>query len=370
MPRSFPILALLSLSSLATAANAQQWTAEKIIGELNKKRSRPRIVTMSVVQKIRTLDPEKPSKWLESTESGDITIDFPKERYRFELQKQIDGHIEHRTRIYDGKELKGRRWLTDLEGNRIDPENETVGIGTGQFRHAIFSVYDFPFALMFGGILPESSQYYPGHIFFPLDDKLFTVNRVETLNARQIVAIRTFPAGSGESRIFNEYLIDPAADYGIIKMTQYRSMKADTRNQTVYELSFELQKIGTTYLPKSWIMRVFSGNDKETSRRECTVTKTDVNVTESILLFDIPIKENQKVVRQVYAPNKNNDSSIIQSKETVTMVDGQLTSERSSKHLRWILVGIVVIAFTAVVVMVRRQREINRSKGTPENNSP
>lgn len=87
MPRSFPILALLTLLSLATATDAQQWTAEKIIGELNKKRSRPTIVKMSIFEKHRVQDPDNPKKWIESTESGDATIDFPTGRYRFDKKK-------------------------------------------------------------------------------------------------------------------------------------------------------------------------------------------------------------------------------------------------------------------------------------------
>jgi hypothetical protein len=369
MPRSFPILALLTLLSLATATDAQQWTAEKIIGELNKKRSRPTIVKMSIFEKHRVQDPDNPKKWIESTESGDATIDFPTGRYRFDKKKTEDGQTEHWTKLYDGKELKGRRWLTDKDGNRSEIEKEVVGIGTGQFRHDTFGIFDFPYFLMFGSILSESTQYYPGHLFFPLDAKLFHVDRVDALKGQYIVAVRTFPTGSNESRIFNEYLIDPNANYGVVKMTQYRSKKADTKKQKIFDLTITLQKAGTTFLPKNWSLTMFSGVDKEISRHDCIVNKIEEDLVDKPELFEIPIHENQKIVRREYTLNDNKDSSIVKSKETLTYIDGQLTSSDKSIIVRWIILCLSILAAVIAIVAIRNRKlhTITSNRKSPSN---
>jgi hypothetical protein len=361
MPRSFPILALLTLLSLATAADAQQWTAEKIIGELNKKRSRPRIVMLSIVEKILTQDIENPKVVNESTEASNVTFDFPNERYRFETKRSNDGLNEHRIKVYDGKEIKGMHWKTDKNNIIVNPEKTTAGIGMGQFHHATFELSEYPFVLMFGSILPESTLYYPGNLFFPLNDKHFNLDRVDAIKGRQIIALRSIPTGTDESRIFNEYLIDPSADFGVIKMTQYRSRKSDTKKQTIYDISIELQKSGLAYLPKSWTIRSFSGSGMESLRRVCTVVNIDSNVSDAPDLFDIQFAENQKVVRRLYGEQKSFGTANIVSKEQLVMIDGKLVPNTYTLIWRWVVAAIAVMIAIGVTVFFRRRRLRNKN---------
>lgn len=348
------LLFVLPLAWVGPSSHAQDWTAPRIIAELNRKRERPRIVSMTVTQKIRRTDDKSPGRWFESQETGEITVDFPRGRYRMVTAEPVGDHREHWVKVFDGSKLKGTCWESDAAGRPLTQER-TAGIGTGDFRNATFGLPEFPYFLMFGGLLPEMQQYYPGHLFFPLDEKLFQLDRFETINGRRIAVIRTFPTGAAQSRVFNEYAIDPAADFGVVRLTQYRSSKADTKKAAIFDLAIELQKAGGTWLPKSWTVRTFNGKGVEYSNRTATVSNLDANRVETNDLFDIAFENNQKVALIEHSGVPVN-GRYVKSKTYATAIDGQLVPMSSVRWWPWAIANFAVVVLLGGIVFARRRR--------------
>ena len=114
---------------------------------------------------------------------------------------------------------------------------------------------------------------------------------------------------------------------------------------------------------------MFSGVDKEISRHDCIVNKIEEDLVDKPELFEIPIHENQKIVRREYTLNDNKDSSIVKSKETLTYIDGQLTSSDKSIIVRWIILCLSILAAVIAIVAIRNRKlhTITSNRKSPSN---